>query len=272
MSDEWRAKYGPWALVAGASDGVGAAFAEAAAQRGVNVVLLARRAEVLDEVADGIRRRTGVATRVLVTDLSAPDAVPSIVDATSDLDIGLMVYCAGADADFAPFLENSVAAAESMLRRNCLVPMQLAHHLGRSMVRRGHGGIVVLSSGAGFVGAPNMVTYGATKAFDMIFAEALWCELRPQGVDVLGVILGETDTPSLRRLRAARGLAEPDAPVPGATTVDEVVDAAFTNLGKGPTCMAGRQMRWGARLINPIPRGLLVRLMVRMSRRTMGSA
>ncbi|MGA5462115.1 SDR family NAD(P)-dependent oxidoreductase [Mycobacterium sp. NPDC050041] len=272
MSDEWRAKYGPWALVAGASDGVGAAFAEAAAQHGVNVVLLARRAEVLDEVADCIRRRTGVATRVLVTDLSAPDAVPSIVDATSDLDIGLMIYCAGADADFAPFLENSVAAAESMLRRNCLVPMQLAHHLGQSMVRRGHGGIVVLSSGAGFVGAPNMVTYGATKAFDMIFAEALWCELQPQGVDVLGVILGETDTPSLRRLRTARGLAEPDAPVPGATTVDEVVDAAFTNLGKGPTCMAGRQMRWGARLINPIPRGLLVRLMVRMSRRTMGSA
>jgi uncharacterized protein len=271
MSGDWRARYGPWALVAGASDGVGAAFAEAAARRGLNVVLLARRADVLDEVADDIRRRTGVATRVLCTDLSTSDAVPSIVEATSDLDIGLLIYCAGADADFAPFLENSVEAAEAMLRRNCSVPMQLAHHLGRSMVRRGRGGIVILSSGAAFVGAPNMVAYGATKAFDMIFAEALWCEVKPQGVDVLGVILGETDTPSLRRLRAARGLAAPNQPVPGATCVEEVVHAAFENLGRGPTCMAGRQMRWGARLINPIPRGVLVRMMARMSRRAMGA-
>jgi uncharacterized protein len=266
-----KAKYGPWALIAGASDGVGAAFAEAIANNGINVVLLARRAEVLNAVAEGIRGRTGAEARVVVTDLSAPDATQSIVAATADLDIGLMVYCAGADADFAPFLENSIDAAERMLQRNCLIPMQLTHHYGQAMVERGRGGIVIISSGAAFVGAPNMATYGATKAFDMIFAEALWCELRDKAVDALGVVLGETDTPSLRRLREERGLAGPNEPVPGATAPEEVVSAAFKSLGKDPTCMAGKQIRRGARIIYPIPRGVLVRLMIRMSRRAMGA-
>ena len=266
-----KGKYGPWALIAGASDGVGAAFAAAIARNGINVVLLARRAEVLNDVAEGIHGRTGVETRVVVADLSAPDATESVLSATDDLDIGLMVYCAGADADFAPFLENSINAAERMLQRNCLIPMQLTHQYGRAMVERGRGGIVILSSGAAFVGAPNMVTYGATKAFDMIFAEALWCELRDKGVDALAVVLGETDTPSLRRLREERGLAGPDEPVPGSTAVEEVVSAAFESLGRKPTCMAGKQIRRGARLISPIPRGVLVRLMIRMSRRAMGA-
>lgn len=264
-------KYGPWALIAGASDGVGAAFAEAVAGSGINVVLLARREAVLNEVAERIRRRTGVETRVLVADLSAPDATASIIAATDGLDVGLLIYCAGADADFAPFLENSIDAAERMLQRNCLIPMQLSHHFGRAMVARGRGGIVILSSGAGFVGAPNIAAYGATKAFDMIFAESLWAELRDQGVDALGVVLGETDTPSLRRLREQRGLAGPDEPVRGATAPEEVVNDAFKSLGKNPTCMAGKQMRRGSRLLSPIPRGALVRLMIRMTRRTMGA-
>jgi uncharacterized protein len=266
-----RAKYGPWALVAGASDGVGAAFAAAIARSGINVVLLARRQNVLEEVAEGIRRRTGAETRALAIDLVAPDAVQSIIAATAGLDIGLLVYCAGADADVMPFLDNTITAAEHMLQRNCLVPMQLTHHYGQAMVERGRGGILILSSGAAFAGAPNMVSYGATKAFDMIFAEALWCELKDKGVDALGVVLGETDTPLLRRTREARGLAGPDEPVPGAASPDEVVAAAFESLGKGPTCMAGKQIRRGARLIYPIPRGVMVRLMAWMSHRALGA-
>jgi uncharacterized protein len=105
----------------------------------------------------------------------------------------------------------------------------------------------------------------------MIFAEALWCELKDKGVDVLGVVLGETDTPLLRRTREARGLAGPDEPVAGAASVDEVVAAAFKSLGKRPTCMAGKQIRRGARLIYPIPRGVMVRLIAWMSRRAIGT-
>src|SRR5690349_5708117 len=99
-------RYGPWALVAGASDGVGAAFAEGLAERGVSVMLLARRQAVLDEVAGGINARTGAQTRTLAVDLAEPHATAKIADATKDLEIGFLVYCAGADPSFEPFLAN----------------------------------------------------------------------------------------------------------------------------------------------------------------------
>ena len=204
----FAAKYGPWALVAGASDGVGAAFAEGIAERGVNVVLVARRQGVLDEVAAGIEARTGVETRTLAVDLAEHDATSAIAAATDDLDIGFLVYCAGADPNFEPFLANPIDTAEAMVHRNCVVPMQLCHHFAPAMVDRRSGGIVVFGSGAGLAGGPNMVAYGATKAFDMVFAEALWSELHDKGVDVLGLILGKTNTPALRRLEHSRGRSE----------------------------------------------------------------
>ena len=139
MSD-FAQRYGPWALVAGASDGVGAAFAEALAERGLDVVLLARRQAVLDQVAAGIQERTGRQTRTLAIDLTTPEASATISAATADLEIGFLVYCAGADPDFAPFLSQPVGAAEAMVRRNCLVPVQLCHHFAAPMVRRGRGG------------------------------------------------------------------------------------------------------------------------------------
>src|SRR6204780_185763 len=224
-------KYGPWALVAGASDGVGAAFAEGIAERGVNVVLVARRQAVLDEVAAGIADRTGAQTRTLAIDLAVHDAASQVARATTDLDIGFVVYCAGADPNFEPFLANSIDTAEAMVQRNCVVPMQLCHHFAPPMVERRSGGIVLFGSGAGLAGGPNMVAYGASKAFDMVFAEALWAELHDKGVDVLGLILGKTNTPALRQLEYSRGqIASPDAMPDGAATVDEVIAEAFENL------------------------------------------
>ena len=265
-----RVTYGPWAVIAGASEGIGAAFAHGAAARGLNTMLVARRPQALEQVAADIRSRTGVETRCLTADLTTASASAEIVAATTDLDVGLLVYCAGGDPDFTPFLDNTIEAAQQLLDRNCRAPMQLTHHFARAMVDRGRGGIMILSSGAAFAGTSNIAVYGATKAFDMIFAEALWSELRGDGVDVLGVVMGETDTPSLRRTRHARGLAGPDDPVGNAASVDEVVSAAFAHLGRGPTCFGDRRIRTGARLISPLPRGLLVRLMTKASRRTMG--
>ena len=208
----FASKYGPWALVAGASDGVGAAFAEGIAERGVNVVLVARRLAVLDEVAAGIADRTGVQTRALAIDLAEHDAASRVAKATTDLDIGFVVYCAGADPNFQPFLANSIETAEAMVQRNCIVPMQLCHHFAPPMVQRGSGGIVLFGSGAGLAGGPNMVAYGATKAFDMVFTEALWSELHDKGVDVLGLILGNSLRTSIRRRArsADRGVLRSD--------------------------------------------------------------
>jgi uncharacterized protein len=268
----FAAKYGPWALVCGASDGVGAAFAEGIAERGVNVVLVARRQAVLDEVAAGITDRNGAQTRTLAIDLADSGAASLVADATHDLEIGFLVYCAGADPNFEPFLANSIETAEAMVHRNCMVPMQLCHHFAAPMVQRRRGGIVLFGSGAGLAGGPNMVAYGATKAFDMVFAEALWSELHDNGVDVLGLILGKTNTPALRRLEHSRGhLSSEDTVPPDAASVEQVIAEAFENLGNGPTLMVGDMMRAAVQLLSSVTRNEAVNFMIQAQAAVMGS-
>jgi short-subunit dehydrogenase len=265
-------KYGPWALVAGASDGVGAAFATELAERGVNVVLLARRQTVLDQVAAEINTTTSVQTRTLTVDLAQPGAAATIAEATSDLEIGFLVYCAGADPNFEPFLANPVGNAEVMVQRNCMVPMQLCHHFAPAMVERGSGGIVIFGSGAGFAGGPNMVAYAASKAFDMVFAEALWAELHDKGVDVLGLILGKTDTPALRQLEHSRGQIDSlDNVPPGAGAVADVIAEAFENLTNGPTWVVGADLRAAVQMMGSLTRNQLVVLMTQAAAAAMGS-
>ncbi|MFZ0832129.1 MAG: SDR family NAD(P)-dependent oxidoreductase [Mycobacterium sp.] len=267
----FAAKYGPWALVAGASDGVGAAFAEGLAERGLDVVLLARRHAVLEEVAAGISARTGAQTRTLAIDLAGPDAGAQIADATADLEIGFLVYCAGADPNFEPFLANPIETAEAMVQRNCVVPMQLCHHFAPAMVKRGSGGIVLVGSGAGLAGGPNMVAYGATKAFDMVFAEGLWAELHDKGVDVLGLILGKTNTPALRLLEHQRGLlSSPDETPPDADSVDTVIAEAFDNLTNGPTVFVGDMMRAAGQVLGSLSRNQAVEMVIAASAAAMG--
>jgi uncharacterized protein len=264
-------KYGPWALVAGASDGLGAAFAAGLAERGVNVVLLARRQALLDEVAAEINSRTSAQTHTLAIDLAQPGAASAIAAATSDLEIGFLVYCAGADPNFKPFLTNPIEAAETMVQRNCMVPMQLCHHFAPAMVERGSGGIVIFGSGAGLAGGPNMVAYGASKAFDMVFAEALWAELHDKGVDVLGLILGKTDTPALRQLEHSRGqIDSPDDMPPGAAAVEDVIAEAFDNLTNGPTWMVGEDMRAALLMMASLSRNQIVELFTQAAAAAMG--
>jgi len=268
----FAAKYGPWALVAGASDGVGAAFAKGLAERGLNVVLLARRQVVLDEVAADIEAQTSSQTRTLAIDLTEAGAASAIAAATSDLHIGFLVYCAGADPDFKPFLANSVEAAEAMVQRNCVVPMQLCHHFARPMVERVSGAIVIFGSGAGLAGGPNMVAYGASKAFDMVFAEALWAELHDKGIDVLGLILGKTNTPALRQLEHSRGqISSRDEVPPGAAAVQDVIAEAFDNLTNGPTRMVGDDMRAAAQMLSSLPRNQAVELLAQAVTAVMGT-
>ena len=271
---DFAVRYGPWALVAGASEGVGSAYAHALAARGLNVALLARRKEVLDDVASAIRTASGVETRTLAVDLAGPDAAAIVLDAMSGLDIGMFMYGAGADPNYERFLDQPVDDSLSLVRRNCATPLALCHALAGPMVARGKGGIVLVSSGAGFAGAPNMVAYGATKAFDTVMGEALWAELDDKGVDVLVTVLGATDTPALRRTLARRGmLPDPsdDTPIPGATTVDEVVAEVLANLTNGPTVLVGERTREGSALLRSMTRSDAVRAMLAMSGGVMGS-
>ena len=265
-------RYGPWAVIIGASDGCGALFAERLAQEGVNVALVARRPHLLGTVAQAIHERTGVETRTLAIDLTVADASQAIIDATADLEVGMLVYCAGGDPNYQPFLANPVSAAEALLQRNCLVLMRLCHHFAGLMVERGRGGIVNFTSGAALAGGRNMVAYGGTKAFDMVFTEGLWAELHDKGVDVLGLVLGMTDTPALRQLEFERGrLKSVDETPQGAVTAASVVDEAFANLGNGPTIATGDDVRMASELFKSMTRNEVVRLIMQASAEVMGS-
>jgi short-subunit dehydrogenase len=261
-------RYGPWALVAGASEGVGAAYARAMAERGLNVILLARRQTALDDLASSIRAAIGVQTRTVAVDLTEPDAMTRIVDATSGLDVGMLMYCAGADPDYQPFLENRMEAALAMVQLNCIMPMRLCHHFAQPMVQRGQGGIALLSSGAGLAGARNVVAYGASKAAEIALAEGLWAELHDEGVDVLTLVLGVTDTPALRRILAQRGmLSSPDdtTAIPGASTPEEVVADALAHLTNGPTWLVGERLREGSQKLRSLTRSDAVKAMLQMT-------
>lgn len=263
-----NSRYGPWAVIAGASEGVGSALAEELASQGLNVALVARRAEVLDQVAAGIAERSGVQTRTLAVDLALPDAAASIAAAMADVEVGFLAYCAGADAVCDSFLAQTVDAAEAMVQRNCVVPLQLVHHFAGPMVTRGRGGIVMFSSGAAFVGGAGMAIYGGSKAFDLVFTEALWAELKPQGVDVLAVVLGETDTPALRRLQSG----DAGKSVKGATPVAQVVAEILAHLDRGPTRMVGTQVRIGAKLFGLLSRRAGVRMLTKAAARSFSKA
>ena len=266
-------RYGPWAVVAGASEGVGAAYARAVAERGLNVVLLARRQAVLDEVAGAIRSEVGVETRAVAVDLAADGAMRAIVAATEGLDVGMLMYCAGADPNYEPFLANPVEVALGMVQRNCLMPMQLCHHFAGPMVARARGGIVLVSSGAGLAGGQNMVAYGASKAFDMVMAEALWAELHDKGIDVLGLVLSVTDTPALRRILAKRGVlssSDDASQIPGATSAVDTAAEAIANLQNGPTWFVSEDFRNNEAMMRSMSRNDIVRAMLQNAGGIMG--
>ncbi|MFJ6739454.1 SDR family NAD(P)-dependent oxidoreductase [Streptomyces sp. NPDC091279] len=228
--------YGPWGIVLGGSDGVGVAFAHGMAARGINVVLVARRVPVLEQAAALIRLKYGVEVRTVSLDLSTPDALAELERRTADLEIGLLVYNAGADTSSVAFLDRDIDGHLDLVRRNCSGPLEAAHRFGAPMVARGRGSVVLVTSGAAWAGGATLATYGATKAFDLILAEALWAEWRDSGVDVLGLVLGRTDTPSHRRQAEAKGDAYDTA---GLADPYRVAEEALDHLADGPTWISG---------------------------------
>lgn len=239
-------RYGPWAIVCGASDGVGECFSRTLAQKGLNLVLISRRQEALDNLAGRIREESGVEIRAVALDLSLPGAADQIGNIARELEVGMLVYCAGADPVIKPFRERSLESMTSLVQRNCMVPLSLCHHFAPPMEDRGRGGIILLSSGAGFQGIANLVAYSASKAFDMVMGEALWAEYRASGVDVLSLVLTTTDTPAFRRTLVDQGVIADIGEKPPFPTLVEpqlVVDEALANLGNGPTWFVSEAFR-----------------------------
>lgn len=191
-------RYGPWAVIAGGSEGVGAELAHQLAADGFNLLLVARRPGPLEETAQAVRAQ-GVEVRTVSADLTDPAAVAAVIEASADVEVGLLVYNAGANSHGRAFTRGELTGFQAVIDLNITAMLALTHHYAVPMRERGRGGILLVGSLAGYVGTSTEAIYGGVKAFGRIFAEGLWAELRDHGVDVLELVLGVTRTPAMER-------------------------------------------------------------------------
>ena len=258
--NHWRERYGPYALVAGASVGLGEAFARRLAGRGLNLILIARRPDVLEHLAADLRTRHAIEVRTLAADLGQPDLREVVERAVAGLTVGLLVYNA-AYSVIGPFVDYPLDEQLRVLDVNCRGPLVLSHLLGKAMAERRRGGIVLMTSMAASQGGPWLASYAASKAFNLVLAEGLWDELGRRGVDVVACRAGATRTPGYvtSRPRPSRvPLLEPD----------HVARVALHALGRKSSVVPGAFYRFSAFVMNRLlPRGVAVRIMGRSTRR-----
>jgi short-subunit dehydrogenase len=243
---QFKEKYGQYALVAGGSDGLGFAFAEAIARRGLNLVLIARQEGRLKAAAARLKDTYKIDVIYLAADMADYDNVKKLIS-TINVSIGLLVY----NAAFAPIglfentSEENLALAAAV---NVKAPLLLTKLLSASMIRQKRGGIVLMSSLAGGQGSPNLAAYAATKSFNAILAEGLWKELKPHGIDVVACCAGAILTPGYQQAKKSKT-------APGTLKADEVAEQTLNALGRGPLIIPG--------IINKVGRFVLARLMSR---------
>ena len=250
---DFPTRYGNWAVVAGASVGLGAAFAAELARRGMHLLLIARREQVLRSVADRLRRDHGIEIRVLVLDLASPKLAETLSNATADFEVGVIVYNA-AFVPVASFLELEDDALDQLLHVNVQGPVRFLRALLPSMRERRRGAVVLMSSLAGMQGSPRIAAYAASKAFNTVLGESLWWELREHGIEVVVSCAGAISTP--RYLKSTERIA------PGTMTPDEVARETLDALGKGPRVVPGALNRFFAVLFDRVlPRKTAIRLM-----------
>jgi hypothetical protein len=247
-------RHGPWAVVVGAAQGIGAEFCRQLAAYGINLVMVALEDAELRSLARDLEREHGVATRTVPGDITEPVVLARLDETTAALEVGLLVYNAGL-AVLAEWLATPVERHLAMIEVNVRGPLRLIGRFAPAMAARGRGGVVLLSSMSGLQGTPLLATYAATKAFTLNLAESLWAEWRPRGVDVTAVVAGSTDTPGYR----ASAPRTTRAPMP----VRPVVAAALRALGRRPWVIPGRANKISGVVLALLPRRLVIGFMSR---------
>ncbi|MGW9131859.1 SDR family NAD(P)-dependent oxidoreductase [Streptomyces sp. NPDC055681] len=229
-----RETHGPWAVIAGGSEGVGAELADQIGQFGINLVLVARKPGPLQATADRVARAHGVQVRTVAGDLLHPEVIQRIRDVSADLDIGTFLYNAGANTYGAEFVEGDLVSFQKVVDLNITSQLELTRYFGARLKKRGKGAIVLVGSLSGYVGHEGISIYAAAKAFERIFAEGLWVELKPYGVQVLHPVLGLTRTPAMERLGLRMDLPGVNAADPG-----DIAKEILSLIGEGPVQVVG---------------------------------
>lgn len=247
MMAGFQQRYGPWAVIAGGAQGIGAAYARHLAQRGLKLIVIDRSAEALQVIAAELVQAHGTECATLQLDLADADRLEQLLPVIAGREVGMLVYNA-ALADVGPFykMETGLALERRRIAVNVTGPLELVYALGKPMLARGRGGIILMSSGAGLQGAPYYAHYAATKAYAITLAESLWHEFQPYGVDVLACIAGMTLS------TAASGYTHLDTS--GFQTPEEVVSEAMTALGRSCSVITGERNRQNRALLATLPR------------------
>jgi short-subunit dehydrogenase len=227
-----KERYGPWALIVGGSEGIGEHLARKLAAVGINIILVARKPQALAETAQKIRAESNVEVRTLELDIAREDMLERIIEIVDGAEIGMLIHNVGGGASFGPFVEASLKAALTPVMANAVAAAKLVSQYGGGMAKRKRGGILFIGSLAGNAGSYYIVGYGAAKAFIQNFAEGLWSEMQPLGVDVLAFPIGAANTPS--RIRS--GTVDTDEV--HVLEPEDVAQQALEQLPNGPVYVA----------------------------------
>jgi uncharacterized protein len=252
-------QFGPWAVVTGASSGIGREFAHQIADAGINLVLVARRLTALRDLGAALADGYGVDYRAVGVDLSDPGMLTPIIEATNDIDVGLLVSNAGTALP-GPFLDSDLQVQRAILRLNTAAHLGLTHHFGERLARRGRGGILLVSALRATHGVPYMAHSAATKAYVSSLGAGLHVELAKHGVHVTVLQPGPTRTPVMEEL----GLDPDKMPIPPMAPdvcAREGLRALARNRAR---CVPGRINRMTAALAPPaLTRSMMARMLSR---------
>lgn len=224
----FKEKYGSWAIVTGSSSGIGVEFAKQLAALGLNLVLVARRVERLEQLGAELAQKHGIQYKAVECDLSALGFEKIIFEAIEGLDIGLLVNNAGINCE-GVFYRASLERNIQMMELNMKAPFILSYELGKKFVEKGKGGIIFTASTSSFQATPYLTHYAATKAYLLSLAEGMNYEFKNKGVDVLAVCPGPTETEMTRGVKNNPMVMQPEP----------VVTLALKNLGKKPFVVPG---------------------------------
>lgn len=252
-----KQKYGPVALVAGASEGIGKAFATYLAAEAFDLVLIAKRKEPLDQLASLLINKYNINVRCICCDLADADAANKLKEILGNEEISLLIYNA-AVAFIGPFEKNSMEHHQQITQANIITPMNLLQLFGASMLEKRKGALIVMSSLAGFQGSGFLAAYAASKAFLRVLAESLWYEWKNKGVDVIACCAGATGTPNYFKSNpGASGFFAPKVQSP-----EEVVNECFKQLGKAPSFISGRGNKVAGFIMQKLlPRKMAINIM-----------
>lgn len=235
--DSNKEKYGSCALIAGASEGIGAAFANQLAASGMNLVMIARRKDPLEQFAKSLSSKYKIKTYCIEADLASPGVSNKIIEAINafQIEIDMLVYNAG-NSYIDHFENKALDVHQEIIQTNLITPIHLIHHFSPMMLQRKRGAIILMASLAGFQGTPYIATYAATKAFDQILAESLWYEWKDRGVDVIACCAGATSSPNFLKTNPGKQ----NFFAPKVQTPEAVVSECLKRLGTTPSFISGR--------------------------------